>query len=936
MKTLLGKTRGNRIIHWALLATAAAVAALTLDLPAPAAADSNVQVNTVGGVGTPETLRQEETTIVEFDYDDPADSPDRGRQDVILVAWNDLNAGANRIMGYGRSLDGTPFQHGSLAASGHVPPPFSGVSRGDPVLAVDRHAGLDGLNNPLVYLTHLASLFGQLGVWVAQSTDGGRTFPQAAILNGSNNPVVSTAACNQTGDSCDDKPWIAVDQRGGPRPPDGNTYLCWTRYGVPSSTPYTTQILLSQRLPGGTFGPAIPITPVRTFPAFVQGCQVAVDTEGHVYVSWLDFLNDATNTPALMIRHAAPPSGAATIAFDPPVLVQQIRGASAGVPAGVVSCAAPNWLPVFSTMFNFTYDYVMNFPSLATNPYDGDVYLAWSMWNGPFASDGPRRFDVFFKRAFRPATYFTWFARRRVNDDSATQTDQYMPALTTYPLPVFPLPTVSDVGVKVQWHDKRNSSANNGYQLFADESPFTANTLVSDGGVEPMAPTGTTLRCRLGDYNGITSGDLEVGSPDGGGPGTYFLHAWTDTRNNAAGDPEVFFQSQSFDAGSVIDIPRVFTDLRLVYFLAPQQGLTLPVGFHAPVQVVGLVRNAGPEEATAGTWLAGSAPPEVGLSWEPGRDDLCFGPAPPDLEGPFTPTVGIACHSGPMLALAMEHVLAPGQEVSVQRNVDVACLAKGSFQVDLRGGTGPTLPDDVEDADLSNNGLNAVLFVNCVPDPRPPAPANLIWVSDLNLVWNPVPEAGFYRLHRGTPEALPALRTNGFDSCLRLSTLASDAGGALTEIPPVGSLFWYLVTAVDAEGDESGAGVGRTLNSLGDCSFCGHVTCATDGPLSPNCNDPCIGQICQSDPHCCTTRWDSVCVEEVRTRCSSLVCPDSAGSCAHGLCVEGPALVPGCDDPPVVPSCVSAICNQDAYCCNGAWDGLCVAEVQSVCGFGCD
>ena len=105
-------------------------------------------------------------------------------------------------------------------------------------------------------------------------------------------------------------------------------------------------------------------------------------------------------------------------------------------------------------------------------------------------------------------------------------------------------------------------------------------------------------------------------------------------------------------------------------------------------------------------------------------------------------------------------------------------------------------------------------------------------------------------------------------------------------------------------------------------------------PLLPAC-DPCVASVCDADPFCCNTNWDSLCVGEVLSVCGLAVCPDSAGNCAHTLCETGGVLVPGCDSPPISPSCVDAICAVDSYCCQTAWDSICVGEVASVCGLGC-
>jgi hypothetical protein len=117
--------------------------------------------------------------------------------------------------------------------------------------------------------------------------------------------------------------------------------------------------------------------------------------------------------------------------------------------------------------------------------------------------------------------------------------------------------------------------------------------------------------------------------------------------------------------------------------------------------------------------------------------------------------------------------------------------------------------------------------------------------------------------------------------------------------------------------------------SVGSCS---HDKCVTGGPLLSSCNS-CVGQICASDPFCCNTGWDSICVGEVRTICNSLVCPEAQGSCSHSLCTAGGVLVSGCDASQA--NCVSAVCAVDPWCCNNGWDSICVGEVATVCGKNC-
>ncbi len=98
--------------------------------------------------------------------------------------------------------------------------------------------------------------------------------------------------------------------------------------------------------------------------------------------------------------------------------------------------------------------------------------------------------------------------------------------------------------------------------------------------------------------------------------------------------------------------------------------------------------------------------------------------------------------------------------------------------------------------------------------------------------------------------------------------------------------------------------------------------------------DACVASICNVDPYCCENAWDSICVGEVLSVCDQVHCDASAGSCAHSVCDTGTKLVSGCDTP-VNPSCTAAICNVDPYCCATAWDWICQGEVASVCGLGC-
>ncbi len=88
------------------------------------------------------------------------------------------------------------------------------------------------------------------------------------------------------------------------------------------------------------------------------------------------------------------------------------------------------------------------------------------------------------------------------------------------------------------------------------------------------------------------------------------------------------------------------------------------------------------------------------------------------------------------------------------------------------------------------------------------------------LTWSAVTEAQTYRVYRGTASDLPSLLNSGLDSCVRVETTETSTGPALTEVPPDGTLYWYLTIGVRStvEGSAGNASAGpRIVNSSGAC-----------------------------------------------------------------------------------------------------------------------
>jgi subtilisin-like proprotein convertase family protein len=101
-------------------------------------------------------------------------------------------------------------------------------------------------------------------------------------------------------------------------------------------------------------------------------------------------------------------------------------------------------------------------------------------------------------------------------------------------------------------------------------------------------------------------------------------------------------------------------------------------------------------------------------------------------------------------------------------------------------------------------------------------PVTLTWSpgSKSSLEWEPIAGATFYNVYRGAPADLPSLLTSVADSCRRTATNATVTGNVLTETPPDGSFYWYLVRAANGagEGPAGDATAGpRSQESTGDC-----------------------------------------------------------------------------------------------------------------------
>jgi hypothetical protein len=110
----------------------------------------------------------------------------------------------------------------------------------------------------------------------------------------------------------------------------------------------------------------------------------------------------------------------------------------------------------------------------------------------------------------------------------------------------------------------------------------------------------------------------------------------------------------------------------------------------------------------------------------------------------------------------------------------------------------------------------------------------------------------------------------------------------------------------------------------------GGSNCCVAHP-TPGCdNAACQSAVCSQDPFCCNNQWDSICANEAIAKCAvcgASTCPPNNNNCG----LPSPDGTPGCN----VPACCDAVCAQDSFCCDTAWDGICANEALSKCALPC-
>jgi hypothetical protein len=140
---------------------------------------------------------------------------------------------------------------------------------------------------------------------------------------------------------------------------------------------------------------------------------------------------------------------------------------------------------------------------------------------------------------------------------------------------------------------------------------------------------------------------------------------------------------------------------------------------------------------------------------------------------------------------------------------------------------------------------------------------------------------------------------------------------------------------IDGSGEVDGADLGLLLGAWGFCPVPAPAQCGGDAPscdephAQPGCGEaPCCEVICFFDAFCCEIAWDDVCVQMT----------DLTDECAAGVHPHcGNPLAGDClSQQDSLPGCADAdccdsVCEFDFFCCVYAWDLVCVEEAELFC-----
>lgn len=465
----------RRLANRYRVAFALGLASLAVSTAAFAGVDVRVNDPTTDNAAADDTTQSETSLVV-------------GPDGEICAGFNDF--GPNGLSGLARSTNyGTTWtDQGGINENG------------DPVLA--HHVATD---------TYFYASLGLTQIRVNRSTDGCQSF--GAAVNAS---TLFNAAGNIT--TLADKPWIAVDNTGGPT--DGNVYVCFTRFFDTSNPPNgadSSELRFMRSTDGGnTYTNEQVIGANGTAPF---GCNVQVGSDGAVNVTWA-----RRDTDDIVFRRSTD----AGQTFGGLITVNSGATREPGTDT-IVACGAGNNRPTLTGNIRMLHQAWMA-TDTSGGPNDGNLYIVWA--SDPAGT--PDNSDVFFSRSTDDGA--TWSPMTQIGAGGGA-TDQFEPNVA-----------VNDTGdVAVVWYDRRNDAANNTnidvYTAFSSDGGATFLPIVrvtdQSFGVPQLNPNFNpgAAQCYMGEYIAID------------GEGARFYYLWGDNRDTVTNanwpagrpDPNIYF-----------------------------------------------------------------------------------------------------------------------------------------------------------------------------------------------------------------------------------------------------------------------------------------------------------------------------------------------------------------------------------------------------------
>ena len=364
---------------------------------------------------------------------------------------------------WGRGL--LPGYNGDISVNGLTSPLLGYSGTGDPVLTFDSKGNLYYAG-----IAFMRTVAPRSAIFVAKSTDGGETWPSSAIR---------IVAQGDGAAAFHDKEWLVVD------PKNDYLYITWAMFSAYSAS----NIMFSRSTDGGNTW-SIP-TVISEFTAMKyqnQGTAMAVDSEGTLHISWIDFQTNKLQ-----------------------YVFSRDHGDSFSVPESICDVT-----PIPYNLNNNSYR-TPTLPAMAVDPgngkYKDSLYIAWNDYRNKDA-------DIYM--IYSRDKGATWSDPIRVNQDELKNgKDQFFPGLSVSP----------GGKVSIHFYDRRDDANNTLLNIYYACS--------SDGGQHF-----SDFRLSDTSFDGNAGGGSWIGQQTGGAAfiGDYITSAsckervycfWTDTRNGS-------------------------------------------------------------------------------------------------------------------------------------------------------------------------------------------------------------------------------------------------------------------------------------------------------------------------------------------------------------------------------------------------------------------